>query len=48
MSLYNIINSTTTTVIPPGSTYTGNINNMLLPTPISITATTGLSPAIIA
>ncbi|KAK7178792.1 hypothetical protein PSPO01_15154 [Paraphaeosphaeria sporulosa] len=34
-------------VVPPYSTYTSNINNMLLPTPIGITATIGLSPPII-
>jgi hypothetical protein len=44
----NAINGTTTTIMPPCSIYAGNINNMLLPAPIGITATTELLPAIIA
>jgi hypothetical protein len=40
MSPRNAINSTTTTIILPYSAYASNINNMLLPAPISITATT--------
>ncbi|KAK7178693.1 hypothetical protein PSPO01_15249 [Paraphaeosphaeria sporulosa] len=44
----NIINGTIIMVVPPYSTHTGNMNNMLLPAPIGITATTGLSPPIIA
>ncbi|KAF2809255.1 uncharacterized protein BDZ99DRAFT_389384, partial [Mytilinidion resinicola] len=47
ISPYNIINGTTTTIIPPCSTYAGNINNKLFPVLVSITATTRLSPAII-
>jgi hypothetical protein len=48
MSPRNAINGTTTTVVPPGSTHAGNINNMLLPSPVGITVTTGLTPAWIA
>ncbi|KAK7178760.1 hypothetical protein PSPO01_15187 [Paraphaeosphaeria sporulosa] len=44
----NVINGTTIIVMPPYSTHAGNINNMLLPAPIGITATIGLSPPIIA
>ncbi|KAK7191964.1 hypothetical protein PSPO01_02413 [Paraphaeosphaeria sporulosa] len=47
MSPYNVINGIITMVVPPYSTHAGNINNMLLPAPIGITATTGLSPPII-
>ncbi|KAF2814500.1 uncharacterized protein BDZ99DRAFT_379865, partial [Mytilinidion resinicola] len=43
----NAINSTTTTIIPPCSAYAGNINNKLFPILVSITTTTGLSPAVI-
>ncbi|KAF1828104.1 hypothetical protein BDW02DRAFT_513235 [Decorospora gaudefroyi] len=48
MSPRNAINRITTIVVPLYSAYAGNINNKLFPPPISITATTGLSPAIIA
>ncbi|KAH7012423.1 hypothetical protein B0J12DRAFT_542156, partial [Macrophomina phaseolina] len=48
ISLRNDFNDTTTTVVPPGSAHAGNINNTLLPAPVSITATTGLYPAFIA
>ncbi|KAK7182534.1 hypothetical protein PSPO01_11532 [Paraphaeosphaeria sporulosa] len=34
--------------MPPYSTYASNMNNILLPTPISIIATMGLSLPIIA
>ncbi|KAK7178345.1 hypothetical protein PSPO01_15607 [Paraphaeosphaeria sporulosa] len=44
MSPHNAINGTTTMVMPPCSTHAGNMNNMLLPAPVGITATTGLSP----
>ncbi|KAK7179484.1 hypothetical protein PSPO01_14496 [Paraphaeosphaeria sporulosa] len=47
MSPYNAINGIIIMVVPPYSTHTSNINNMLLPTPISITTTTGLPPLII-
>ena len=40
MSSRNAINGTTTTVVLPCFAYAGNINNMLLPAPVSITATT--------
>ncbi|KAK7191961.1 hypothetical protein PSPO01_02410 [Paraphaeosphaeria sporulosa] len=43
----NIINGIIIIVIPPCSTHASNINNILLPAPISITATMGLSPPII-
>ncbi|KAF2802548.1 uncharacterized protein BDZ99DRAFT_401218, partial [Mytilinidion resinicola] len=43
----NAINSTITTIIPPCSAHAGNINNKLFPALVSITATTGLSPAVI-
>ncbi|KAF1922378.1 uncharacterized protein M421DRAFT_35591, partial [Didymella exigua CBS 183.55] len=48
MSPRSEINGTTTTVVPPCSAHAGNMNNMLLPAPVGITATTGLSPATIA
>ncbi|KAK7185307.1 hypothetical protein PSPO01_08824 [Paraphaeosphaeria sporulosa] len=48
MSPHNAINGITTMVVPPCSAHTGNMNNMLLPAPIGIMATTGLSPPIIA
>ncbi|KAF1828106.1 hypothetical protein BDW02DRAFT_481804, partial [Decorospora gaudefroyi] len=48
MSPRNAINRITTTVVPPCSAYAGNINNKLFLPPVSITATTGLSPAMIA
>lgn len=48
ISLHNTINRTTTIVMPPCSTHAGNINNMLLPTLVSIMATMGLLPATIA
>jgi hypothetical protein len=48
MSPYNVINRMTTTVIPPCLAYASNMNNKLFPPPVSMTATTGLSPAIIA
>ncbi|CAE7208678.1 hypothetical protein PTTW11_09879 [Pyrenophora teres f. teres] len=48
MSPRNAINGTTTTVVPPCSAHAGNMNNKLLPAPVGITATTGLSPALIA
>jgi hypothetical protein len=48
MSSYNAINGTTTTVILLYSTYASNINNKLFSPSISMTATTGLSPATIA
>ncbi|KAE8852436.1 hypothetical protein PTNB73_10603 [Pyrenophora teres f. teres] len=48
MSPRNAINGTTTTVVPPCSAHAGNMNNKLLPAPVGITATTGLSPAVIA
>jgi hypothetical protein len=41
----NAVNGTTTTVNPPDSIHAGNMNNMLFPPPVGITATTGLSPA---
>ncbi|KAJ5605375.1 hypothetical protein N7510_008156 [Penicillium lagena] len=41
------INGTTTTVSPP-LTHAGNMNNMLLPPPVGITTTTGLTPCWIA
>jgi hypothetical protein len=44
----NAINGMMTTVILPCSAYAGNMNNKLFPSPISMTATTGLSPATIA
>ncbi|KAK7178696.1 hypothetical protein PSPO01_15252 [Paraphaeosphaeria sporulosa] len=44
---HNIINGIIIIVIPPCSTHVSNINNILLPTPISIMATMGLSPPII-
>ncbi|KAK7178435.1 hypothetical protein PSPO01_15519 [Paraphaeosphaeria sporulosa] len=47
MSPRNTINGMIIIVIPPYLAYAGNINNMLLPTPINITATMGLSPPII-
>ncbi|KAK7178793.1 hypothetical protein PSPO01_15155 [Paraphaeosphaeria sporulosa] len=47
MSPRNVINGIMIMVMPPYSTHASNINNMLLPTPIDITATTGLSPPII-
>ncbi|KAF2818021.1 uncharacterized protein BDZ99DRAFT_375130, partial [Mytilinidion resinicola] len=43
----NAINGTITTIIPPCSAYAGNINNKLFPVLVSITATTGLLPAVI-
>ncbi|KAF2421783.1 hypothetical protein EJ08DRAFT_572146, partial [Tothia fuscella] len=39
----NTINGITTTIVPPYSIHAGNINKILLPTPVSITVTTGLS-----
>jgi hypothetical protein len=48
MSPRNAINRITTTVVPLCSVYAGNMNNKLFPPPISITTTTGLSPATIA
>ncbi|OAL42730.1 hypothetical protein IQ07DRAFT_475808, partial [Pyrenochaeta sp. DS3sAY3a] len=48
MSPRNDTNGTTTTVVPPCSAHDGNMNNMLLPAPVGITATTGLSLATIA
>ncbi|KAF1828318.1 hypothetical protein BDW02DRAFT_454764, partial [Decorospora gaudefroyi] len=48
MSPRNAINGTTTTVVPPCSAYTGNMNNKLLPALVGITATTGLFPVTIA
>jgi hypothetical protein len=48
MSLRNAINGTITIVILPYSAYTSNINNKLFSPPISIIATTGLSPTTIA
>ena len=48
MSLRSETNGTTTTVVPPCSAYAGNINSMLLPALVGITATIRLSPAIIA
>ncbi|KAF2865193.1 hypothetical protein BDV95DRAFT_444260, partial [Massariosphaeria phaeospora] len=48
ISLRNVINGTTTTVVPPCSANASNINNKLLLPLVSITATTKLSPAIIA
>ncbi|KAI0603907.1 RecQ Superfamily II DNA helicase [Pyrenophora tritici-repentis] len=48
MSPRNAINGTTTTVVPPCSAHAGNMNNKLLPAPVGITATTGLSPAVMA
>ncbi|KAF2813647.1 uncharacterized protein BDZ99DRAFT_381334, partial [Mytilinidion resinicola] len=47
ISPYNAINGTTTTIIPPCSAYASNINNKLFPALVGITATTGLSPAVI-
>ncbi|KAH7010960.1 hypothetical protein B0J12DRAFT_778721, partial [Macrophomina phaseolina] len=47
ISFRNDFNGTTTTIVPPGSTYAGNINNTLLPAPVSITTTTGLYPILI-
>ncbi|KAF2812023.1 uncharacterized protein BDZ99DRAFT_367156, partial [Mytilinidion resinicola] len=47
ISPYNTINGTITTVILPYSAYAGNINNKLFPALVGITATTGLSPAVI-
>ncbi|KAH7010949.1 hypothetical protein B0J12DRAFT_587064, partial [Macrophomina phaseolina] len=44
----NDFNGTTTTIVLPGSTYAGNINNTLLPAPVGITTTTGLYSTIIA
>ncbi|KAF2871803.1 hypothetical protein BDV95DRAFT_451418, partial [Massariosphaeria phaeospora] len=44
----NAINGTITTVVLPCSANASNINNKLLPLLVSITATTKLSPAIIA
>jgi len=44
MSFRNAFNGTTTTVTPLGSTHAGNMNNMLLPAPVGMTATMGLSP----
>ncbi|KAK7178407.1 hypothetical protein PSPO01_15543 [Paraphaeosphaeria sporulosa] len=48
MSPYNIINGMIIMVVPPYSTYASNMNNILLPAPIGIMATMGLSPPIIA
>ncbi|KAF1924228.1 uncharacterized protein M421DRAFT_30851, partial [Didymella exigua CBS 183.55] len=48
MSPRSEINGTTTTVVPPCSAHASNMNNMLLPALVSITATTGLLPATIA
>jgi hypothetical protein len=44
---YNTTNGTTT-IVTPLDTNVGNINNILLPTPIPIIATTGLLYYIIA
>ncbi|KAF1828409.1 hypothetical protein BDW02DRAFT_512369 [Decorospora gaudefroyi] len=48
MLLCNAINRITIIVVLLYSTYTSNINNKLFPLPISIIATIGLSPIIIA
>ncbi|KAF1828072.1 hypothetical protein BDW02DRAFT_469540, partial [Decorospora gaudefroyi] len=48
MSPRNAINRITTIVVLPCSAYAGNMNNKLFPPPVGITATTGLSPAMIA
>ncbi|KAF2868287.1 hypothetical protein BDV95DRAFT_451228, partial [Massariosphaeria phaeospora] len=48
ISLRNAINSTTTIVVPLCFANASNINNKLLLLLVSITATTKLSPAIIA
>jgi hypothetical protein len=48
ISLRNVINGITTTVVPPCSAHAGNINNKLFPAPVGITVTTGLSPAVMA
>ncbi|KAF1828969.1 hypothetical protein BDW02DRAFT_511019 [Decorospora gaudefroyi] len=45
---YNAINRITTIVVLLYSAYASNINNKLFLLPISIIATIGLSPAIIA
>ncbi|KAF2138407.1 uncharacterized protein K452DRAFT_192705, partial [Aplosporella prunicola CBS 121167] len=42
MSCRNAINGVTTTVVPPGSAYAGNMNNTLFPEPVGMTATTAL------
>jgi hypothetical protein len=44
ISVRNAFNSTTTIVTPPTCTNAGNINNTLLPDPVGITITIGLSP----
>jgi hypothetical protein len=44
MSWRNDINGTTTMVVPPGTAHAGNMNNMLLPPPVGMIATTGLRP----
>lgn len=38
------ISGITTTVVPLGSMYAGNINSMLFPPPVGMTAIMGLSP----
>ncbi|KAF1980584.1 hypothetical protein K402DRAFT_344126, partial [Aulographum hederae CBS 113979] len=48
ISARNAFNGTTTIVTPPTCTNAGNINNTLLPDPVGITTTIGLSPCWIA
>ncbi|KAK4118464.1 hypothetical protein N657DRAFT_533101, partial [Parathielavia appendiculata] len=40
----NATNGTTTNVTPSGEQNAGNMNDMLLPSPVPATCTTGLSP----
>jgi hypothetical protein len=44
ISAHNTTNGTTTMVVPLGAVNAGTMNNMLLPPPVGITATIGLSP----
>jgi hypothetical protein len=48
ISSRNAINGITITLVPPALHYAGSINIKLLPPPVFITTTTGLSPFIIA
>jgi hypothetical protein len=47
-SLHSASNRITIIVVLPYSAYASSINNKLLPAPVGITATIGLSPAVIA
>ncbi|KAK1957243.1 hypothetical protein LY78DRAFT_563160, partial [Colletotrichum sublineola] len=48
MSPRNATNGVTTIVTPSGAQYAGNMNDKLLPPPVPVTCTTGLSPRMIA